>query len=49
MTITFKEGPEPGYIIMCFIVHKTISKLKYVILTTLFLSVQKTPTHFIFE
>jgi hypothetical protein len=30
---------------MCFIVCKTTSKLKRVILTTLFLLVQKTPTH----
>jgi hypothetical protein len=41
--ITSKEGPEPGYIIMCFVVHKTNSKLEHVILTTLFLLVQKTP------
>jgi hypothetical protein len=30
---------------VCFIVRKTISKLKCVILTTLFLPVQKTPTN----
>jgi hypothetical protein len=29
---------------MCFVVCKTNSKLEHVILTTLFLSVQKTPT-----
>jgi hypothetical protein len=29
---------------VCFIVHKTISKLEHTILITMFLSVQKTPT-----
>jgi hypothetical protein len=29
---------------VCFVVHKTTSKLEHVILTTLFLSVLKTPT-----
>jgi hypothetical protein len=29
---------------MCFVVHKTTSKLERATLTTLFLSVQKTPT-----
>jgi hypothetical protein len=28
---------------MCFVVHKTISELEHVILTTLFLPVKKTP------
>jgi hypothetical protein len=28
---------------VCFVVHKTISELERVILTTLFLPVQKTP------
>jgi hypothetical protein len=36
MAITFKEGPELGYIIMCFIVHKTTLELERVILTTLY-------------
>jgi hypothetical protein len=34
MTITSEEGPEPGYIIVCFIVHKTTSELEHMILTT---------------
>jgi hypothetical protein len=38
------EGPELGYIIVCFLIRKTTSELKYVIFTTLFLLVQKTPT-----
>jgi hypothetical protein len=42
--ITFREGPEPGLIIMCFVVHKTTSELERAILTTLFLLMQKTLT-----
>jgi hypothetical protein len=42
--ITSKEGHELGKTIVCFVVHKTISELECVILSTLFLSVQKTPT-----
>jgi hypothetical protein len=38
------EGPELGYIIVCFLIRKTTSELKYVIFTTLFLLVKKTPT-----
>jgi hypothetical protein len=34
---------------MCFVVRKTILKLERVILTTLFLPVQKTPTMIIFH
>jgi hypothetical protein len=41
--ITSEEGTEPGYNIVCFVVRKTISKLECVILTTLFLPMQKTP------
>jgi hypothetical protein len=37
------EGTKLGYIILCFIVHKIISELEHVFLTTLFLLVQKTP------
>jgi hypothetical protein len=39
--ITSEEGPEPRYIIVCSVVHKTISKPECIILTTLFLPVQK--------
>jgi hypothetical protein len=34
MSIIFKEGSEPGYIIVYFIVHKIISELKRAILNT---------------
>jgi hypothetical protein len=43
--ITSKEGPEPRYIIVCSIVRNTIVELEFVILTTLFLLVQKILTH----
>jgi hypothetical protein len=36
MTITFKDGAEPGKIIMCFIIRKTISEQKRTILITLY-------------
>jgi hypothetical protein len=42
--ITSEEGPEPRWIIVCFVVHKTVLELEHMILTTLFLPVQKTPT-----
>jgi hypothetical protein len=32
--ITSEEGPEPGFIIVCFIVHKTTLELERVILNT---------------
>jgi hypothetical protein len=44
MAIISEEGHEPRYIIVCFVVHKTISELEHAILTTLFLPVQKTLT-----
>jgi hypothetical protein len=47
--ITSKEGPEPGEIIVYFVVYKTISELERAILTTLFLSVQKTLTTLLLE
>jgi hypothetical protein len=37
--ITSKDRLEPGWITVCFVVHKTISKLEHAILTTLFLPV----------
>jgi hypothetical protein len=36
------EGPKPGWIIVGSVVRKTISELEHMILTTLFLLVQKT-------
>jgi hypothetical protein len=44
MAITSKKGHELGYIIIYFVVCKTTLELERVILTTLFLPVQKTPT-----
>jgi hypothetical protein len=38
MTITSKEGLEPGTTIVCFVVHKTTSEQEYTILTTLYLA-----------
>jgi hypothetical protein len=37
MAITSKEGPEPGYITVCLIIHKTTSELERAILTTMYL------------
>jgi hypothetical protein len=34
--ITSMDGPKPGKIIVCFIVHKTTSELECLILTTLY-------------
>jgi hypothetical protein len=43
MAITSKEGHDPGLIIVCFIVCKTTSELERMILTNIFLLMQKTP------
>jgi hypothetical protein len=44
--ITSKKEPKPGWITVCFVVSMTTSELEHAILTTLFLLVQKTPTHY---